>query len=89
MEDVITLVVEVCLFLLYWVVLWSGDPSLFEIIAYSIAVELLKVRSFRESSSRDTLIGRGDVEFQDISTLDDVSVVSTFDVPKDSHVPEL
>ncbi|GFT35515.1 hypothetical protein NPIL_360711 [Nephila pilipes] len=89
MAGIFTLVVEVCLFLLYWVVLGSGEPSLFEIIAYSIAVELLKIRSLRESSSEDILIGRGDVEFQDNSTLDKVSVVSSFDVPTDFQVLEL
>ncbi|GFT31894.1 hypothetical protein NPIL_47251 [Nephila pilipes] len=89
MVDVITLVVEVCLFLIYWVVLGSGEPSLFEIIAYSIAVELLKVRSLQESSSGDILIGRGDVEFQENSTLDEVCVVSPFAVTKDCQVPDL
>ncbi|GFU23216.1 hypothetical protein NPIL_259331 [Nephila pilipes] len=89
MVDVINLVVEVCLFLIYWVVLGSDEPSLFEIIAYSIAVELLKIRSLRESSSGDILIGRGDEELQEILTHDDVSIVSTFDVPRECSVPEL
>ncbi|GFT65321.1 hypothetical protein NPIL_437451 [Nephila pilipes] len=88
MVDVIILVVEVCLFWLYWVVLGSDEPSLFEIIAYSIAVELLKIRSFRDSSSGDTLIGRGGIEIQDNSTLDEVCVVSPFAVTKDCQVPD-
>ncbi|GFS39953.1 hypothetical protein NPIL_34711 [Nephila pilipes] len=86
---VIDLVIETFLYLLYWVVLGSDMPSLFEIIGYSIAVQLLKVCGLLEFPIGDNLNGCGSEEFEENSTHDNVSIVSPFNVSKVCQVAEL
>ncbi|GFS56237.1 hypothetical protein NPIL_673181 [Nephila pilipes] len=89
MTDAITLVTEICLYLLYWVILVSDLPSLLEIIGYSISVELLKICSLPESSIGDILSGSGSAYFHENSTHDRMSVLSSFAVLEVCQAPEL
>ncbi|GFT05176.1 hypothetical protein NPIL_345301 [Nephila pilipes] len=88
MTDVIALVLETCVYLLYWFTFGSGSPSFVEILCYSIAVELVKMGSLLRFPVRGTLGGGSSVEFQENSVDVKVSVETSFAV-NDCMAPDL
>ncbi|GFS98300.1 hypothetical protein NPIL_111481 [Nephila pilipes] len=88
MTDVIALVIETCVYLLYWFTFGSGSPSFVEILCYSIVVEVVKMCSFLQFPVRSTLGGGSSVEVQENSVDVKVSVENSFAV-NDCLAPDL
>ncbi|GFT57330.1 hypothetical protein NPIL_102991 [Nephila pilipes] len=78
MVDAIALVIETCVYLLYWFTFGSGLPSFVEIICYSIVVELIKMCSLLQFPVRGNLGVGSSVEFRENSVEDKVSGESSF-----------
>ncbi|GFS77123.1 hypothetical protein NPIL_433921 [Nephila pilipes] len=77
MMDHITLVLETCLYILYWHVFGSDVPSFLEILCYSTVIELAKVYSLLEFPLRYNLSGHYSVEWQGNFTNNDVPIISS------------
>ncbi|GFT65575.1 hypothetical protein NPIL_536651 [Nephila pilipes] len=89
MADAIALVLEVCIYLLFWIVSGSDSPSILEIVCYAIVVEFLKMCWLLEFPIGENLNGCCFDEFLENSVDDEVAVVSSFADLKVCQAPDL